>query len=144
MRKYAEAIRPFLKYAENKGWCQKNLANSIKVLRAYRDALLPSAPSWDDVKKILKNSKTDCPKDIRDYAMLMLLSVYGMRSCEVKNLCLEDLDWKRELLYLRRAKRSKPQVFPLSKPVGEAILNYIKVARPNDCSLRAGGFQNML
>lgn len=40
------------------------------------------------------------------------------------------------MLYLKRAKRSKSQVFPLSKPVGNAILNYLKRVRPNNCLLR--------
>ena len=70
---------------------------------------------------MLENTKTNDPTDIRDYAILMLLSIYGMRCSEVVNLRLEDLDWKKEQLYLRRAKRSKPQIFPLTKTVGEAI-----------------------
>src|SRR3990167_401349 len=136
VQSYASIIRSFLRYAENKTWCQKNLANSIKAPRVYKDESLPSSPSWDDVKKILADSKSDKPTDIRDRAILMLLSIYGMRCSEVINLRLEDIDWKNELFYLRRAKRSKPQVFPLSRIVGEAILYYLKGARQNNCSLR--------
>ena len=55
-----------------------------------------------------------------------------MRSSEVVNLRLEDLDWKNERIYLQRAKRSKPQIFPLSQTVGEAILRYLKEVRPNN------------
>ena len=56
----------------------------------------------------------------------MLLSIYGMRCSEVKKLRLEDIDWRNELLYVRRAKKAKPQIFPLClKQVGNAILNYI-------------------
>ncbi len=133
---YATVIRSFLRYAENKNWCQKNLANSIKAPRVYKYESLPYSPDWDDVKKLLMNNNNDHPTAIRDFAILMLLSVYGMRCSEVKHLCLDDLDWENELLYLKRAKRSKPQVFPLSKPVGNAILNYLKRVRPNNCLLR--------
>ncbi len=56
-----------------------------------------------------------------------------MRRSEVAGLKLPDIDWKNEQLYLRRAKRSKPQVFPLSKTVGEAILRYLKEVRPTHC-----------
>ena len=129
---YASVIRSFLKYMENQGWCQKGLVNTIKAPRVYKDESLPSSPYWDDITKVLTHSKTDCPTDIRDYAILLLLSVYGMRSSEVTNLRLEDLDWKNERLYLQRAKRSKPQIFPLSQTVGEAILRYLKEVRPNN------------
>lgn len=133
---YASIIRAFLRYAENLDWCQRGLADSVKAPRVYRYELLPSSPDWGDIKKALGNSQTDYPTDIRDYAILLLLSVYGMRSSEITGLRLEDIDWKEERLYLRRAKRSKPQIFPLSQTVGEAIFRYLKEVRPNDCAVR--------
>ena len=132
VQNYASVVRSFLRYAEDQGWCRKGLADSIKAPRVYKDESLPSSPYWDDIKKMLTRSKTDSPTDIRDYAVLLLLSVYGLRSSEVVHLRLEDFDWKNERLYLRRAKRSKPQIFPLSQTVGEAILHYIKEVRPNN------------
>ncbi|MEO6733064.1 MAG: tyrosine-type recombinase/integrase [Ferruginibacter sp.] len=108
------------------------MADSIKAPRIYSNESLPSSPYWNDIKKVLANSKTDYPTDIRDHAFLMLLSVYGLRCIEVINLRLEDIDWKTERLYLRRAKRSKLQIFPLSLIVGEAILRCIKEVRPNN------------
>jgi integrase/recombinase XerD len=135
IQSYASVIRSFLRYSENQDWCQKGLADSIKTPRVYQYESLPYSPSWDDVKKLLVSSKSDHSTDIRDYAILLLLSVYGMRCSEVINLRLEDLDWENEQLYLRRAKRSKPQIFPLSKIVGEAILHYLQEVRPNNCLL---------
>lgn len=129
---YASLIRSFLRYMESQDWCQKGLVNAIKSPRVYKDESLPSSPYWDDITKVLTQSKTDYPTDIRDYAILLLLSVYGMRSSEVVNLRLEDLDWEKEQLYLQRAKRSRPQIFPLSQTVGEAILRYLKEVRPNN------------
>jgi len=66
----------------------------------------------------------------------MLLVVYGLRRKEVVNLRIEDLDWEHEVIYIRRAKGAKAQIFPLSKTVGDDILNYLKKARPKYCSHR--------
>jgi len=136
IQSYASVIRSFLRYAETQSWCQKSLADSIKTPRVYRHESLPYSPSWKDVKEVLARSKTDRQTDVRDYAILMLLAVYGLRCSEIKHLCLEDLDWKNELLHLRRAKSLKPQTFPLSEPIGNAILDYLKQVRPNNCKLR--------
>ena len=133
---YASSVRSFLRYVENQGWCPMGLAGSIKAPRVYGDESLPCSPFWDDIKKILVSSKTDRPTDIRDHAISMLLSVYGMRCSEVIHLQLEDIDWENEVLYLKRIKRSKLQVFPLNQTVGEAVLRYIKEVRPNNCRLR--------
>jgi len=102
IQNYATVIRGFLKYADSKGWCQKNLGNTIKVPRVYRHESLPYSPNWDDIKIVLANTKTNRPTDIRNYAILMLLSVYGLRCSEVKSLCLEHIDWKNELLYRKQ------------------------------------------
>ena len=136
VQSYASVVRVFLRYLENQGWCRQNLASSIKAPRVYRDESLPSAPSWSDVKKLLENTVSDRPTDIRDYAILMLLSVYGMRCSEVTHLCLDDIDWQNEVIYIRRAKRCKPQTFPLVKTVGAAIVRYLTIVRPNCCKLR--------
>lgn len=136
VQSYASVVRSFLKYAETQQWCPTGTAASIKAPRVYRHETLPSSPSWKDIKKLLANSQTDYPTDVRDYAVLLLLSVYGMRRSEVAGLKLKDIDWENEQIYLRRAKRSKPQVFPLSKIVGEAILHYLKEVRPRHCKLR--------
>jgi integrase/recombinase XerD len=136
VQSYASVVRSFLKYAENQQWCSKGIAASIKAPRVYRHETLPSSPQWKDVKKLLSNSQTGNPTDVRDYAILLLLTVYGLRRSEVAGLKLPDIDWEREQIYLRRAKRSKPQVFPLSQTVGEAILRYLKEVRPSHCQHR--------
>src|SRR3546814_18754388 len=50
---------------------------------------LPSAPGWSDVQQILATTETDKPADIRNRAILMLLSIYGMRRGEVVALRLD-------------------------------------------------------
>lgn len=135
VQSYASVIRSFLRYAENQKWCLNGTAASIKAPRVYRHETLPSSPHWKDIKTLLAGSQTDSPTDVRDYAVLLLLTVYGMRRSEVAGLKLQDIDWKNEQVYLRRAKRSKPQIFPLSKTVGEAIIHYLKDVRPRHCKL---------
>jgi integrase/recombinase XerD len=133
---YASVIRSFLRYAEEQKLCRKKLSETVKAPRVYSQESLPSSPLWDDIKKIVENSHNDYPTNIRDHAILQVLSVYGLRSSELTGLCLKDIDWKNERLYLRRSKRSKPQIFPLLSSVGNAILRYIQQVRPNDCRLK--------
>ena len=53
------------------------------------------------------------PSEIRDHAMLLVIAVYGVRSGEVRHLRLEDIDWEREILCIRRPKQRKTQHYPL-------------------------------
>jgi integrase/recombinase XerD len=133
---YASILRTFFTYAEGKKWCQPSLSQSIKTSRVYRHEELPQGPSWDDVQKLIATTEGDRPTNIRDRAILLLLAVYGLRSGEVTQLHLEDLDWENELLLIKRTKTFKAQNFPLSQTVGNAILLYLKKVRPNEYPCR--------
>ena len=136
MKSYGGMLKDFLKYQTNMGNCSAHLAESIRSPRVYKNESIPFSPSWDDVKKILTTTEGDSPIQIRNRPIIMLLSIYGLRSSVVAKLRLDDIDWKRELIYLNRAKNSKPQIFPLTLSVGNALLRYIKEVRQNNSKLR--------
>jgi integrase/recombinase XerD len=98
--------------------------------RVFADEGLPRGPSWEDVQRLLAGTEGDHPKSIRDRAIILLFAVYGLRAGEVRALRLEDFHWEKELIYVRRPKSRRGQVYPLSYTVGEAILRYLKEARP--------------
>lgn len=101
----------------------------IKTPRIYCEEDLPYAPKWDDMKRAVQYYESDTPSAIRNYAIMQLLVGYGIRRSEVVNMKIKDIDWKKEQLYLNRAKGGKPQIFPLVKSVGDAILHYLKKSR---------------
>ena len=122
-------LRNFFRYAEAKRWCRAGLA-AIDAPRIYRLESLPRGPQWTDVQRLLTSCSGDMPTEIRDHAMLLLLAVYGMRGGEVRHLRLEDIDWEREVIHIRRSKQRKSQHYPLVHEVGSAILRYLREARP--------------
>lgn len=127
---HADALRAFLRYAQQRGWCPPGLAEGIHLPRMYRHETLPVGPSWDVVQRLLKRSEGDRPAQIRDRALLLLLTTYGLRAGEVVRLRLEDLDWERELFTVVRSKSFKTQTYPLCRTVGDAILRYLREVRP--------------
>jgi len=130
MRTYASALRAFFHYAEQRDWCAPGLAAAIMSPRVFADEQLPKGPSWEDVQRLLASTEGDDAADIRDRALIMLFTVYGLRVSEVRALRLEDLNWENELLYVTRPKPRRRQTYPLSHTVGEALLRYIKEVRP--------------
>jgi integrase len=87
-------------------------------------------PSWNDVKRLLAAAEGERAVAIRDRAVLMLLAVYGLRAGEVSALSLDDIDWAKEVLTVSHGKSQKPRVYPLCRPVGDAILRYLREVRP--------------
>jgi integrase/recombinase XerD len=142
IRRWASAMRPFFRFAEERGWCCRGLADGVKTPPVFRYEGLPLGPSWDDVNRLLAAAQSDDPVDIRDRALLLLLAVYGLRAGEVAMLRLDDFDWERELLIVPHGKRQRPRVYPLCRSVGDAVLHYLREARPR--SVRREVFMTVL
>ena len=124
-------LRDFFRYGQTKGWNAPSLALSLKAPRTYKNEDIPSFVPWDVVQRILDERKAGMGIAVRDYAVLLLLSVYGMRCSEVTGMKLKDIDWRKEQIFLRRAKGCKPQMMPLLPIVGDAIIRYIREVRYN-------------
>jgi len=130
IQRWASTLRRFFRFAEGRGWCRQGLAASIMAPRVFKHEGLPVGPSWDDVGRLLAASERDRRVDIRDRALLMLLVVYGLRAGEVTALRLKDFDWEREELSVPHSKSQRPRKYPLCRPVGDAVLRYLRDVRP--------------
>ncbi len=112
------------------------LAESIAAPRIYRDERLPSGPSPEEVRRLLETTDGNRPADVRDRPVLLLLTVYGLRAGEVSGLRLDDMDWEAETLRVRHSKTGSVDRYPLARGVGDAIIRYLREARPH-CADRA-------
>jgi integrase/recombinase XerD len=130
-----QALRTFFRYAESRGWCSWNFARGIRSPRVPKYDEAPKGPAWKDVRRLIHSASGQEPSELRSRAILLLFAIYGLRSSEVAQLRLDDLDWRNETLTVRRAKRGRLQRYPLQYEVGEAIVEYLKHSRPR-CSCR--------
>jgi integrase/recombinase XerD len=125
----ATALRPFFLYAESCGWCPK-IALGIKAPTRHLGSSLPAGPKWVEVLRLLRSTKGRTPVTIRARAILLLVCLYGLRRGEVIRLQLSDFDWPNGVFTVRRSKLGGLQQFPLRREVSNAILRYIRHARP--------------
>lgn len=101
---------------------------SFSVQREKR--VFPVLPK-SDIAKLLDAIDRSTVKGKRDYAIMMLGTVLGLRACDVIALKLEDTDWFRGEIRIVQSKTFYPVHLPLTQDVGEALKDYILNARPH-------------
>lgn len=124
------ALRVFLRYLFREKLISQDLSQVIEGPREYRLSSIPRSISWADVERMLAAVDRRSPVGKRDYAILLLLVTYGLRGREVAALTLDDVDWEHERLRVPERKAGHSTAYPLSQIVGEAIVDYLKHARP--------------
>ncbi len=157
LRTSAKMLRAWFGYCETRSWVQSGLAGTILLPRIYRHEELPLGPTWDAVGRMLAQSNGDDPASTRDHAIILLLSVYGLRSGEVRRLHLDDIDWPHDRIRFVRSKSRREQTAPIEPRVGNAIARYLRDGRPKTDSrvvfltlraphrpLSAGGLYNVV
>ncbi len=126
----AKVLRRFASYAYAQGWWPRDWAPAILSPRLFRQEDLPLGPAWTEVRRLIAANDGNTPLQQRNRAILRLLAVYGLRSGEVRGLRLEDVDWTRRILRVRRSKTARVQEYPLTGNTRQAIQCYLKSARP--------------
>jgi site-specific recombinase XerD len=130
LRSVGTGLRTWLRYCETMGWTKPGLADALLLPRVYRDASLPLGPTWDQVGRMIAEASGDDRVSLRNRAILLLLSIYGLRSGEVRRLQLANVDWQGDRLHVVRSKSLRPETFPLESSVGNAIARYLRHGRP--------------
>jgi integrase/recombinase XerD len=127
-------LRAWLTYCESKGLVRQGLARAVLLPRVYQHEKVPLGPTWEEVRCMLAEADGNEPAQLRDHAILLLLSVYGIRSSEVRRLRLDDIDWQNARIRIVRAKTGREEILPLEASVGNAIARYLRDGRPKSDS----------
>lgn len=134
---YVGALRGFLRFAASMDWCDRKLIFALKAPRIYSEESIPYAPTKSQVESAVGfYADSDEPACMRNHAIMLLLSVYGIRTHELVNLTLDDLDWENETITIHRSKGERTQRFPLTASVGNAIIKYLMKGRNNSTESR--------
>ncbi|NBJ94736.1 hypothetical protein D5281_19685 [bacterium 1xD42-62] len=124
------AVRYYLKYCYEHGLMEQEMFSKLPNPHYNRQIRLPSSYSANEVTKLLDSIDLGNLCGIRDYAIILLIARLGLRSSDVANLRFSNIDWEREVIHLNQVKAGNPLELPLLEDVGEAIINYLKNARP--------------
>ena len=123
--------RVFFRHLYRNGFTQEDLSEKLPEVKANRKYRLPRIWKQEDVLSVLSSIDRGSPVGKRDYAIMMLVTRYGLRSADVKSLRLLDLRWSENVIEFEQSKTRNLLRLPLLRDVGWAIIDYLQNGRPH-------------
>lgn len=131
LKAVSQRLSGFLRFLHRAGHVPVDLSGRIIRPTLYEYESIPSVLRPEEIKQVLKITRRDCSaRGRRDYAILTLLATYGLRAGEIVRLAIDDLDWRAEKIVILHSKIRGTTVLPLLPVAGEALLGYLRHARP--------------
>jgi site-specific recombinase XerD len=123
------AVRSLLGFLHGDGIALSVSAEAVPAAARWSQTALPQDLSAEDITVLLAGCDRDTATGRRDYAIMLLLCRIGLRVGEVAGLHLSDMHWSAGE-FVVRGKGNHLARLPLPVDVGEAIVDYLRFARP--------------
>lgn len=132
----ASTVRSFTRFLLASGRINVDLADAVisPVQPAFERPR--RAWPWEDVQRLLRAVDTSTARGLRDHALLLMMSTYGLGAGEVIRLQLQDIDWSAGTLQMTRPKTGVNFLLPLLPAVGKVLARYLRQGRPPNTPTR--------
>lgn len=125
---YAAGLRSFLRFCLLTDVISRDLSTAVPCVGRWQPKPMPPVLTDAAIERVLATVDRSSLRGCREFAILQLLARLGLRASEVLALRLEDLHWEQGEI-LVRGKGAQFDRLPLLQEVGEAIVQYLRVAR---------------
>ncbi len=117
-------LRSLLRFLYLRGLTELSLATAVPPVAGWHDAGLPVSMVPADIGRLLASCDRSTLAGVRDVAIITLIARLALRSTEVANLALDDLDWRAGEIVVRGKARREDRM-PLPCDAGEALVDYL-------------------
>jgi len=123
-------IRGFLRYLYQNNMIADDLSAKVPSVKYNKKAKIPSAYTRDEIERMINSIDRGNPRGKRDYALILLAARLGLRAADIANLTFASFKWDRNTIEVSQQKTMEVVTLPLLNDVGEAVIDYIRYARP--------------
>jgi site-specific recombinase XerD len=124
-------LREYLRFAVREHGAAPALGAMFPVIVTDRDAVLPSVYRPGEVARALAEAGNRSESPLRDRAVMLLASLLGLRSSDIKGLRFDQIDWANRRLSVVQCKNGRRLDLPLPDECAFAIIDYWKNERAN-------------
>ena len=123
-------LRSFLRFEFSQGVLRRPLHEQIDIPRVYARERLPTVLTREQVQTLLRSIDRRSLNGLRDFTMLYLIAVYGLRRSDIVSLRLDNIDWRNGILQVKQTKTRRLIALPLMDEAGDVLVRYLRRGRP--------------
>jgi len=124
---FSGTFRCFLRYLHEIGHLDSDMSDYVPFKR--KTHTVPSVYTGPEIDKFLSSFDLERNTGKRNYAMVLLALRLGIRSNDITNLKIKDVDFHAKTINFTQGKTGVPQRLELLPDVEEAICAYLKDVR---------------
>lgn len=124
-------VKNFLKYAKINSYIKNDFEYLFPTHPVSVTGSIASSFNDDEILQVVeyyKNSEEPCSK--RNYAIVLVLAVYGLRARDITQFSIENINWNNNTFRIITSKTNITLEYSLATIVGNAIIDYILKERP--------------
>lgn len=125
-------LRQFLKHLYLLEYTATDLSKQVPSYHLGQSDSMSKIWESSEIDKVLETVDKSSPKGKRDSAIIIIASELGMRSNDIRNLKLSDIDWENCSISFIQNKTGKPNSLPLNEKVGLAVIDYLRIRPKTD------------
>jgi site-specific recombinase XerD len=119
-----------LHYAFEQGLSAEDKSRYCMKVQFYDGEKIPPTFTTDEIARLLAAIDRSKSSGKRDYAMIMLSTRTGLRSCDIIGLKMEHLRFDTDTIEITQQKTGKRLTLPLTEETGSALIEYLRDGRP--------------
>jgi integrase/recombinase XerD len=127
--RYLAIVKGFFTYLQKEEKVYRNPAANIALPR-LRNPVVKDVLTVEEMETLLKSVSGTGFAEVRDRAILELLYSTGIRSDELCNIELADIDFTENILFIRKGKLDRERIIPFGQSAHAWLRKYIETARP--------------
>jgi site-specific recombinase XerD len=128
-RYWHERLSAFIHFLYENGFLEQNYSALIQSRR--RSMPMPTVYSPEEIICVENSFDLSSPSGIRNYAITLLITRYGIRSCDIAALTFDNIDFEKNRIQFIQKKNDEDWESELLPEVKTALQNYIKNIRPS-------------
>jgi site-specific recombinase XerD len=119
-------LRSFLRFLSSCGVVDADCSSAISHPRVFDGRRDPRYLKADEVQQVLSAVDRSTLEGKRNYAILVLLGLYGLRAGELSRLTLEDIRWRSMVMRVPHRKCDDALELPLLPVAAAALSEYLQ------------------